>query len=85
MNGKARGGNMKNVKILGIGCAICKTTQKMLEDIAKEKGIEVQIEKIEDIQKIMAYGVMSTPAIVIDDKVIHEGGIPSRKKIEELL
>jgi small redox-active disulfide protein 2 len=72
---------MKNIKVLGTGCANCKTTLKLIEDIAKEKGAEIQLEKIEDIQAIMGYGVMSTPGVVLDGKVVHAGGVPSRDKI----
>lgn len=73
---------MKNFKVLGTGCANCKATVKLIEEIAKANGIEVAIEKIEDIQQIMAYNVMSTPAVVLDGKVVHAGGIPSHEKIE---
>jgi small redox-active disulfide protein 2 len=72
---------MKNIKVLGTGCANCKTTMKLIEDAAKEKGVEIQLEKIEDIQAIMAYGVMSTPGVVVDGKVVHAGGVPNRDKI----
>ena len=69
------------IKVLGTGCANCKTTAKLIEDIAAEKGVPVQVEKVEDIQAIMGYGVMSTPGIVIDGKVVHAGGVPSRDKV----
>jgi small redox-active disulfide protein 2 len=72
---------MKNIKVLGTGCANCKTTLKLIDEAAKEKGIEIQLEKIEDIQSIMSYGVMSTPGVVVDGKVVHAGGVPSRDKI----
>jgi small redox-active disulfide protein 2 len=72
---------MKNIKVLGTGCANCKTTMKLIEDAAKEKGIEIQLEKVEQLQDIMAYGVMSTPGVVVDGKVVHSGGIPGRDKI----
>lgn len=72
---------MKNIKVLGTGCANCKTTMKLIEDAAKEKGVEIQLEKIEDIQAIMAHGVMSTPGVVVDGKVVHAGGVPNRDKI----
>ncbi|MDP2759454.1 MAG: thioredoxin family protein [Sideroxyarcus sp.] len=72
---------MKNIKVLGTGCANCKSTMKLIEDAAKEKGVEIQLEKIEDIQAIMAHGVMSTPGVVVDGKVVHAGGVPSRDKI----
>lgn len=70
-----------NIKVLGTGCANCKTTLKLIEDVAAEKGAAVQLEKVEDIQTIMGYGVMSTPGIVIDGKVVHAGGVPTRDKI----
>jgi small redox-active disulfide protein 2 len=72
---------MKSIKVLGTGCANCKTTTKLIEDTAKEKGVQIQLEKVEQLQDIMAYGVMSTPGVVVDGKVVHAGGIPSRDKI----
>jgi small redox-active disulfide protein 2 len=70
-----------NIKVLGTGCANCKTTLKLIEEVAAAKGVAVQLEKVEDIQAIMGYGVMSTPGVVIDGKVVHAGGVPSRDKI----
>jgi small redox-active disulfide protein 2 len=72
---------MKNIKVLGTGCANCKTTLKLIEEMAKETGAEIQLEKVEDLQAIMSYGVMSTPGVVLDGKVVHAGGVPSRDKI----
>lgn len=72
---------MRNIKVLGTGCANCKTTLKLIEDAAKEKGVEIELEKVEDLQTIMAYGVMSTPGVVVDGKVVHAGGVPGRDKI----
>jgi small redox-active disulfide protein 2 len=76
---------MKNIKVLGTGCANCKTTLKLIEDTAKEKGVAIELEKVEDIQAIMGYGVMSTPGVVVDGKVVHAGGVPSRDKIADWL
>jgi small redox-active disulfide protein 2 len=76
---------MKNIKVLGTGCANCKTTLKLIEEAAAAKGIAVQVEKVEDLKDIMSYGVMSTPGVVVDGKVVHAGGIPSREKIESWL
>jgi small redox-active disulfide protein 2 len=73
---------MKNVKVLGTGCANCKTTFKLIEEAAVAKGVAVQLEKVEELKDIMSYGVMSTPGVVIDGKVVHTGGIPSREKID---
>ena len=73
---------MKNVKVLGTGCANCKATVKLIEDAARAKGVAVNLEKVENIADIMAYGVMSTPGVVIDGRVVHAGGVPDRKKVE---
>lgn len=76
---------MKNIKVLGTGCANCKTTLKLIEEAAAAKGLAVQLEKVEELKDIMGYGVMSTPGVVIDGKVVHAGGIPSRDKIDAWL
>ena len=76
---------MKTIKVLGTGCANCKATAKLIEDTARAKAIAVSIEKVENIADIMAYGVMSTPGVVIDGKVVHAGGVPDRKKVESWL
>jgi len=68
---------MKNVKVLGTGCANCKATVKLIEDAARTKGVAVNLEKVESIADIMAYGVISTPGVVIDGKVVHAGGVPN--------
>lgn len=76
---------MKNIKILGSACANCKTTFNLIEEAAAAIGVAVQLEKIEEIKDIMGYGVMSTPGVVIDGKVVHAGGIPSHDKIDSWL
>jgi small redox-active disulfide protein 2 len=73
---------MLNIKVLGTGCANCKTTLKLIEDAARAKGVPVKLDKVEDLKDIMSYGVMSTPGVVIDGKVVHAGGIPGRDKID---
>jgi small redox-active disulfide protein 2 len=73
---------MKHVKILGTGCANCQNTYKLVDEVAKAKGVEIQLEKVEDLKVIMSHGVMSTPGVVIDGKVVHAGGVPSRSKVE---
>lgn len=73
---------MKNIKVLGTGCANCKNTLALVEAVAREKGVAIALEKVEDLPAIMAYGVMSTPGVVIDGVVVHAGGIPSRSKVE---
>jgi len=73
---------MKTIKVLGSGCANCETTAKLISDIAQEMNCDVNIEKVEDIAQIMGYGVMSTPGVVIDEKVVHAGGIPDKESIK---
>ena len=73
---------MKNIKILGTGCANCKNTYALVETVAREKGAEVQMEKVEDLPSIIGFGVMSTPGVVIDGVVVHSGGVPARAKVE---
>jgi len=72
---------MKSVKVLGTGCANCRNTIKLIEEVAKAAGVAIQIEKVEALPEIMSYGIMATPGVVIDGKVIHAGGIPDRKKV----
>ena len=76
---------MKDFKVLGSGCRNCNTTAELINDVAREKGLDVSVEKVEDIGQIMAYGVMSTPGVVIDGEVVHAGGIPDRKTVENWL
>jgi len=74
-----------DIKVLGTGCANCKNTIALIEQAAQAKGVAVQLEKVEDIRAIMGYGVMSTPGVVINGKVVHAGGVPSRDKVEQWL
>lgn len=74
-----------NIKILGSGCANCKKLQAITEEVVKEMGIAPTIEKVEDIQKIMGYGVMRTPALVVNEKVKVSGKIPSKDEIKKYL
>jgi len=76
---------MKHIKVLGTGCANCKATLKLIEDTAKARGVAVQLEKVEDIADIMAHGVLSTPGVVVDGKVVHTGSVPDRRKVEDWL
>ena len=73
---------MKNVKVLGTGCANCRNTLALVEQVAREKGVAITLEKVEDLPAIMSYGVMSTPGVVIDGVVVHAGGVPAKTKVE---
>jgi len=72
-----------DIKVLGTGCSNCKNTIALIEQIAREKGTAITLAKVEELRDIMSYGVMSTPGVVIDGKVVHAGGVPSRDKIEK--
>ena len=76
---------MIEVKILGTGCANCKATQKIVEDVIRARGLQASVDKVEDIASIMRFGVMSTPGVVVDGKVVHAGGVPSRAQVEQWL
>ena len=69
------------VKILGTGCANCKTLEKLAREAAAEAGVEPDFEKVTDLPSIMAYGVMSTPGLVIDEHVVSTGRVPSKGEI----
>lgn len=73
---------MKNVKVLGSGCANCRNTIRLIEEVAAAKGAQIALEKVEDLQQIMTYGIMSTPGVVVDGTVVHAGGMPARSKVE---
>lgn len=76
---------MKQIQVLGTGCAKCVKTAELIQLVASESGVSVNVTKETNPETIMNYGVMSTPAVVVDDKVMHTGSIPDRKKIEEWL
>ena len=76
---------MKQIKVLGSGCAKCEKTAELIEKIAAEVHAEVDIQKEIDPEAIMNYAVMKTPAVVIDDPVVHSGSIPVSDKVREWL
>lgn len=73
---------MHEIKVLGSGCRNCETTAKLIEEVAATKGVAITLEKVTDMAAILGYGVMSTPGVVVDGKLVHAGGVPDRKKIE---
>jgi small redox-active disulfide protein 2 len=76
---------MKKIQILGTGCPKCKKLTESAEAAAKDLGIEYTLEKVTDIEKIMAYGVMMTPALVVDGQVKISGRVPSADEVKKLL
>ena len=73
------------IKILGPGCAKCNTLDKLTREVVEKNGITANITKVDDIMEIMKYGVMSTPALVVDEKVVVKGRVPSSDEIRQLL
>jgi small redox-active disulfide protein 2 len=74
-----------NIKILGTGCPKCKTLEKVTRQAVDELGIKATIEKVEDIVKIMAYNVMHTPVLVINEKIVLKGIVPGVNQVKEIL
>lgn len=73
------------IQVLGTGCPKCKKLAANAEEAAKELGLDVEIEKVTDIDKIIDFGVMSTPSLAIDGKVVVVGKVPSVEEIRKLL
>ncbi len=73
------------IKILGPGCAKCKTLEQLTRDVVSKNGIDATITKVYDIMEIMKYNIMTTPALVIDGKVVAKGRIPSAEEIKQFL
>jgi small redox-active disulfide protein 2 len=76
---------MKTIKVLGSGCTKCQKTAEMISRIAAESAVEVSVIKVTDPAVMMDYGVMSTPAVVVDEQLVHSGSIPHRADIEAWL
>ncbi len=76
---------MKTILILGTGCPKCKKLAESAEKAAKEIGIEYQIEKVTDINQIMSFGVMMTPALVVDGEVKVAGKVPATEELKKML
>lgn len=73
------------VRVLGPGCAKCKTLDKLTREVVAEEGLDVTVIKVEDIVEIMQYSVMAPPALVINNKVVFKGGVPSKEKLAEII
>jgi small redox-active disulfide protein 2 len=73
---------MKTVKILGSGCANCKKLEAVARDAASAAGIEAEFVKVTDLKDIMAYDILSTPGLVIDDRLVSSGRIPTKNEIQ---
>ncbi len=74
-----------NIKILGTGCAKCNQLEKVTKEVLKEMGIEVSIDHVKDIQKIMGYPILTTPGLVIDEEVVLAGKVPSKAEVTKII
>lgn len=73
------------IKVLGTGCPKCKTLEKMVQNSVSELGLDAEVGKVEDIMQIMQYGVMHTPALVVNGKVVLSGRVPTEAELKNLL
>ncbi len=73
------------IKILGPGCPKCKTLEKLTREVVEKNGIDATVTKVEDIVTIMNYGIMTTPALVVDGKVVLKGRLPSADELKNIL
>lgn len=74
-----------DIKILGTGCPNCKSLEHITREVVEKNGIDATVSKVEDIVEIMNYGVMKTPALVVDGKVEIKGRVPSAEEIRQIL
>lgn len=73
------------IKVLGTGCAKCKTTYNLLEKVIKDNNLDIQLVKVEDIVEIMSYNILATLSVVFDGVIKIKGRVPSEKEIKEIL
>jgi small redox-active disulfide protein 2 len=73
------------IKILGTGCRNCVTLDRITREAVADLGLEASVEKVEDYAQVMAYGVMSTPALVIDERILTVGRVPTPTALRQLL
>lgn len=73
---------MKTVKVLGSGCKKCMSVAEAIEGSIADLGVDAEVVKVTDMAEIMGYGVMSTPAVVVDETVVHSGSVPGKADIE---
>jgi small redox-active disulfide protein 2 len=74
-----------DIKVLGSGCANCNKLEQMVFDVLAELNADAAVSKVTDFKDIMSYGVMSTPALVIDENVVVSGVVPSKAKLTEII
>lgn len=73
------------IKVLGSGCAKCKTTYNVIEKVIKENNLDVKLTKVDDIMEMVSYNIMTTPAVVVDEVVKMKGQVPTESDVKKLL
>lgn len=73
------------IKVLGPGCAKCKTTYNVIEKVIKENNLDVKLTKVDDIMEMVSYNIMATPAVVVDEVVKMKGQVPTERDVKKLL
>ncbi|WP_418942944.1 thioredoxin family protein [Phocaeicola plebeius] len=73
------------IKVLGPGCAKCKTTYNVIEKVIKENNLDVKLTKVDDIMEMVSYNIMTTPAVVVDEVVKMKGQVPTENDVKKLL
>ena len=73
------------IKILGPGCARCQQLEKTAKEVVRELGIDATVEEVKDIKKIMQYPILTTPGLVIDEKLVCSGRVPSKAEVISLI
>ena len=76
---------MMTIKILGPGCMNCKTLERRTMEALAALNIQANMEKVEDLDRIVSYGILRTPGLVIDEKIVWQGGLPTVEKIKEMI
>ena len=70
------------IKILGKGCGSCIWTERLVREVVAQAGVEIEVEKVTKTSEMVPYAIMSTPGIVIDERVVHAGGIPTKVEVQ---
>lgn len=73
------------IKVLGPGCAKCKTTYNVIEKVIKENNLDVKLTKVDDIMEMVSYNIMTTPAVVVDEVLKMKGQVPTESDVKKLL
>ncbi len=73
------------IKVLGPGCARCQNLEKVVREVVRSLKLDVRVEDVRDMKQIMQYSILATPALVIDEKVVMSGKVPTKKEVEQLI